>query len=296
MRLLYSEIGVSIITTRDMANLGLDTEAIFNSIELLKYLDLISLESYVFKKTDNYSMDDLPILLREKCSKQLAFLLSLKLIFDESNSLFWLHRNLVPLWMSGFLVLLEGIAVIRLDSKKIYIVNPSYFGLEIQQESHKLSLDSLHHKLEVQNRLGDEAELKALESETANMRRRGDKRDPIRISLLDTSAGYDIASYNAADSVKIDKYIEVKSCQDERLNFFASSNEIGAMKRFGPDYFLYLYNRKEHSFTILQNPYHSVIKCTDWTLAPQSFEIRRIKFETFSDMVPKDKAVFEKSQ
>ena len=91
------------------------------------------------------------------------------------------------------------------------------------------------------------------------------------------NAGYDIESFNASDSISIDRFIEVKSYDGEK-SFFWSKNEIDKAKELKDRYFLYLVNRKQIGIPsykphIIQNPYSRVFENDLWEIEPVNWKI-----------------------
>jgi hypothetical protein len=93
-----------------------------------------------------------------------------------------------------------------------------------------------------------------------------------QISTIDVSAGYDIASFISLGSSFIDKFIEVKS-YSKNLSFYWSKNEIETARKLGDHYFLYLidrsqYRNNDYEPRIIQNPYNSIYRSSDWSKEP----------------------------
>lgn len=103
---------------------------------------------------------------------------------------------------------------------------------------------------------------------------------PERISEYNVSAGYDIVSFVSIESLIPDKFIEVKSCSDERWIFYISKNELDVAKRKQDSYFLYLYNRKKRNFRIIQNPYKLLFESEEkdkWIMNPQIYQVKSLE-------------------
>lgn len=97
-----------------------------------------------------------------------------------------------------------------------------------------------------------------------------------QISVIDTSAGFDILSLNDEIS-QTKRYIEVKTYSGN-IHFYWSSNEIEAAKLRADKYFLYLvdyYQIEKDNYTpiIIQNPYFNVRNLSIWDIRPSSFLI-----------------------
>lgn len=85
--------------------------------------------------------------------------------------------------------------------------------------------------------IGDAGEEYVLRYEKERLKHAGIRKTPIRVSLTNDGAGYDILSY---DKNGREKYIEVKTCKGPRNTpFFISANEYKTSLAFGDRYFLY---------------------------------------------------------
>lgn len=90
---------------------------------------------------------------------------------------------------------------------------------------------------------------------TYEQKRITNKVDSIRrISDIDTTAGFDILSYNKDSSLIHDRFIEVKS-YIESPYFFLTRNEFETAKRYRGRYYLYLVDRSK----INMPDYHPII-------------------------------------
>lgn len=105
-----------------------------------------------------------------------------------------------------------------------------------------------------------------------------------RISDIDTTAGFDILSYNENSSTVYDRYIEVKSYTG-RPSFFITKNELEVSKRFRNKYYLYLVDRSKihmlgYQPIIIPNPYDSFLsqpkewtkECVQWLFIGNHFQ------------------------
>jgi hypothetical protein len=123
-------------------------------------------------------------------------------------------------------------------------------------------------RLERQRKQGDLAEAFVLELERRRMALHPRKERIRLISKLDVGAGYDILSFEATGSTRLDRHIEVKSYSG-RLQFFWSRTEIETAKRIGNGYYLYLVdmkriNHKGFMPIMIRNPYKEVFCCDLW--------------------------------
>lgn len=137
------------------------------------------------------------------------------------------------------------------------------FDFNILPEIRKrnIGVDELRKKLDRQRILGEQAEKFVLSYER---RRLEDKKEPEWVSPYWTDAGYDIASYDAAESQDFDRLIEVKSYSGEP-RFYWSRNEIDVARRKKGEYFLYLVDRKNMDVEgyvplLIKNPYKVIFE------------------------------------
>lgn len=101
-----------------------------------------------------------------------------------------------------------------------------------------------------------------------------------RVSDYDVAAGYDIASYENADSKRYDRFIEVKAV-DSKMGFHWSKNEISVAEREGEHYFLYLvdlqrYHQEDYEPCIICNPHDVLQSENEWMIESESFYIHKM--------------------
>jgi hypothetical protein len=89
------------------------------------------------------------------------------------------------------------------------------------------------------------------------------------IAIYDTSAGFDIMSFETNRSTVHDRFIEVKAYSGNIPYFYWSRNEVKVAGLKGDKYFLYLVNLDEinnpgYVPTIIQNPATEVLVSDDW--------------------------------
>lgn len=289
MFLLYSKLSEAIITKIDIRNFGFDNTSLENSIELLSELGLIKYDERedVFIRTAgimihfNDFTESLYSQLKIKYPNVFWTIKQADLLFDESVTQYYIKRNSLKLDYSGFLMLIDGLGKVRIVRNDIYILDKALLTLETTQRKSKIikSLEELKVEIERNEELGREAELEAMKYEKNVLQQMSIDKLPERISEYNTSAGYDIASFMNSTSDAYDKYIEVKSCFDSSLNFYISRNELEIAKKKNNNYFLYLYNRNNKTFRIIQNPFHYLFTSEDrvyWKVEPQLYKINLI--------------------
>jgi hypothetical protein len=283
---LYRQIGDTILTHIDIENINKDKESKYNSIQLLLDTMLIGYnEDYeiYYKKivVDNKTSfaSELYKIMWITHQEAFFFINEVDIYFDEIEAQYYTKRNFISLDLSGLIMLLDGMGVIKVKSKYIYFIDKNIlFNFRKKNKKRKTSLLDLKEQLDKQEQLGNEAEIAALEFEKGILNLNCINKMPELVSLYDVSAGYDIVSYMASDSNVPDKFIEVKSCEDESLQFYISRNELETAKAKRKHYFLYLLNRKTNKFTIVCDPYTEFFENdrVNWVMESQVYKIRNI--------------------
>ena len=110
--------------------------------------------------------------------------------------------------------------------------------------------------------VGDIGEIKAVDYERQRLAdiKLNDLSEMVKqVSQVDPYVGYDIASFDGRDSDGSlhDRFIEVKSTTSITPRFFWSRNEINVARKYGDQYWLYLWTDVEGSAILhmIQNPY-----------------------------------------
>ena len=96
-----------------------------------------------------------------------------------------------------------------------------------------------------------------------------------QISVIDVAAGYDIISYDDISSVRLNRFIEVKTYKG-KPHFHWSANEIRTSKIRADHYFLYLVDYEkisEYGYEpiIIQDPSAYFVDNEDWNITPDSY-------------------------
>lgn len=122
-----------------------------------------------------------------------------------------------------------------------------------------MSPKQLENKLELQAIRGEQAEEFVLQLERLRLKNHPHLDAIKRISITNTSAGFDIQSFESNNSTCIDKYIEVKSYTGQP-GFYWSINEINFAKKKGVSYCLIVVDSNkihldEYEPSEIRNPY-----------------------------------------
>ncbi|MCX6717068.1 MAG: DUF3883 domain-containing protein, partial [Candidatus Taylorbacteria bacterium] len=199
------------------------------------------------------------------------------LSYDIVHNLIQLEISAIPLRFTGFRRLLVNMGFLSfspdLNIQK-WVINPKYknmFDLDLMPEikRRRMSLASLQKMLDLNKKLGNEAEEFILDYEKKRLALSKNSMMIRQISNYDVGAGYDIISYNSVDSKEYDRFIEVKSFSGTP-SFHWSRNEIDIARIKKQHYFLYLVDREHISKMsyiplIIENPYEQIIeKSSTW--------------------------------
>ncbi len=177
----------------------------------------------------------------------------------------------------NFLVRLEFLKVSPL-SQNLFLIDGNAllaFDYQIKHSYKQLSLRRLKERQEALELQGKKAEEFVFQFELKRLEAHPFKNRIKRISEIDVSAGYDIYSFESADS-NTPRLIEVKSYYD-KLGFYWSENEVGISKDKKEYYCIYLVDMNKIRFDdyrplIINNPYDKVFSnnpdwvksCTNW--------------------------------
>lgn len=198
------------------------------------------------------------------CSEHISYDIIYRLIQIENSAFKFSHASFKKLLLDfNFLYPHPDKSIRKL------IVNSKYkklFDSQILTEikKRKIGIGELEKSLEQKQICGAEAELFVLAYEKKRLELHHKIGRVEIISEYDVCAGYDIVSYNNTDSIKIDRFIEVKSFSGVP-NFFWSRNEVDVSRIMKEEYFLYLIDRsimnnENYEPIIIQNPYQKVLQ------------------------------------
>lgn len=154
------------------------------------------------------------------------------------------------------------------------IVNPHwkiFFDQNIAKEIRKrvISLEELEKRQNQQNINGLIAEDFVFGFE----KKRLDNKSGIDwLAQYNANAGYDIESFNKKESIKIDRFIEVKSYSKKDGGspyFYWSKNEVASAEKYKENYYIYLINRddidnSEYEPVIISNPIKNILNNKKW--------------------------------
>ena len=204
--------------------------------------------------------------------------------YDAVQGCFSFKNELLPLSFSTVrnVLISQGFLITARDDQgtKFYIA-PAYDSLvakHCKTRRKQFSLESLKKQLEDNELAGEKAELYVLSYEKERI------GPPLcqsirRISEIDTSAGYDIVSFNSCESQEPDRFIEVKAVSS--TGFFWSRNEYEIAKLKGDMYYLYLVELSRlsepgYAPEMIQDPAVNVMGSDSWFVEAESFHIKHV--------------------
>lgn len=272
-----------------------DNRSIFDGcIPLLKISKIISINEKTKEIEIDFSFRNI-LYSEELCKHKLleGILSALKddenfyNIFSSTNSSYDLIYKTVQIDFSAFGLRYTNIRNLLIDfeflithpdfPQKKLIINPRWkkffdktFVSEIRRR--KIGVDELKKQLEQQQINGTEAEKFVMEYELKRLH----GKDGIEwIAATNASAGYDILSFNDANSADNDRYIEVKSYSGAPY-FYWSKNEVNIAEIIGDKYYLYLVDRdnmfnKNYEPMIIKNPREKIFDNDKWNEEVQSW-------------------------
>ena len=204
--------------------------------------------------------------------------------YDAIRSCYTFKNELLPLSLSAIrnVLISQGFMLPFREGPNVRFFVASTYEAFIasycKSQRRQFSLKMLKKQLEDNDIAGERAEQFVLSFEK---RRIGLPLSPgiKQISVIDATAGYDIASFNSCQSHVLDRFIEVKAIS--KSGFFWSKNEYNIAKLLGEQYYLYLVelvkiNDSDYVPEIIQNPACVVMKSDDWFIEAQSYHIKRV--------------------
>lgn len=201
--------------------------------------------------------------------------------FDTDKGHLSIKRSAFPLEYAAIRNFLTVAGALEKEHNGEICVTDSYeniFAKDLKSYQQKLTLEELLKQKEEQSQRGLEAEEFVLELERNRLPLKAYKIK--RISDFDVAAGYDIVSYDSNESMKYDRFIEVK-CYLGKPHFYWSENECDTARQKGSKYILCLvdYTRiKEPGYTpqYIRNPYDDIFTNENWLVNAASYKIQEI--------------------
>lgn len=273
---LFLKIETVYRTKIDLKNSGFDLTALKNALNLLVEIEFIDIQNDYFVKKKNIEDKSFEIELAKALENKLAVsiedMFACKKHFDNETNGFFLYRNEIKSRYLGLLMILGDLNIVDVLDNKIYFSESNSLSRRILKKT--ISKKQLDRILELEEKFGEEAEQIVMKYEMEKLAEKGICKQPIQVSQIDVSAGFDILSF-FSDAENDKKYIEVKSCDNE-FKFYVSANEINKASLYGCRYYLYLYNRVSKAIKEICNPYDTIFTGNNyqWDMIPQIYKIR----------------------
>jgi len=204
-----------------------------------------------------------------------------QIVYHPNNSIYEINKSYINHSYKTLFTLFEYFDknIESQTNNKLVIPKSSKLGLLLPEHPQKIvknkTLTKLMIELERKEELGILGEQFALDYELTRLGQTS--KVPRIISQINTSAGYDIESYNSKDSIEVDRFIEVKAITAAN-RFYLSSNEVTKMKLLKDASYLYLvyidYRDNLEEIKTYKNPYQHIFGSKrKWQLMVNSFEI-----------------------
>ena len=203
---LYSVIGDTLKSKTDFVNYSSNNESCKNAFELLKNICLASFEDGEYKKTkiindeSSFNKELIESLITNK-EIPIKDIFNCDVFYDSFENSFYINRNSIKLDYSGLIMLMIDLSILEVSLNRLYFNNHRLLNLVKPSSSIKiqpnvqLNPDLLDKLLELEQKLGNEAEEKAFAFEKKRLFSLGITMEPLHISKIDCKAGFDIASY-----------------------------------------------------------------------------------------------------
>lgn len=225
----------------------------------LQYLEIIKKDKDKVSLVSKSIAGEIPLIIYQSLFEKIKterllhdFINERSLYYDRNQEYIFVKNNLIPLKFSALRNLLLNFDFFLKD-KLIpfqFYIHPDlkeWFrdkvipDIELSRINDN-PLSNLIERRTHQEEAGKQAEMFALNYERRQRINHRNVGNIKIISELDTSAGYDIESYEDDNSLLLDKFIEVKSYTGIP-SFFWSSNEVDTAKEKEDRYYLYLVDR-----------------------------------------------------
>ena len=250
-----------------------------SSLALLHHLGIIKADNERISLARDTAPQEMPLIFYQLLFQSLQaeallheFLNEKNIYYDYRQNQVFIKNNRMPLKFSAIRNLLLNFTFFIRDEliTSQFYIHPDYQEWFCENiipiiETSQLKNNPLKRLIaeqKYQMEIGQRTERFVLEYEKQK-RQNHNKAENIKIvSDSDTSAGYDILSYEDDNSLMLDKYIEVKSYTGNP-SFYWSENEVRVAKEKREQYYLYLINRDEmenqnYNPIIIRNPFSSL--------------------------------------
>lgn len=264
------------------------TKVLSATIDLLKYTELIdeTSDNKLYLKNSIYN-DNLEMILIKNILKKLEVeeeqdLINLGEIKFSLIYGYYINIASIKMKYSALRNILIEFNFFKISDDNLLLIQDVYINdvkMLIKKSKNKITINQLKERLKKQDENGELAEQYVLNFEKRRLC--SNKKNLIkRISEIDVNAGYDLCSFNNNESTEYDRFIEVKSFNEE-VYFYWSSNEIETAKKLGDKYYLYLVDRSKifdenYIPYIYINPIN-ILESEDFVVRANSYYIKKVQ-------------------
>lgn len=264
-----------------------------NTISLFLFLNILKKDKdrklYISKETQYKTNNDLETdvlgRLLDKCNETILEIIPFdKLEFSEKMQTYGFYRNNSPIKYSGGLNLLINFGILEQnDSYFVHIISKKLVNLienkvvSAIKTVGEITPEALRKLIDLKEVIGQESEDFAYAYELDRLKKLGISREPLQVSLIDVTKGYDIASYKNKNSTEFDRFIEVKTFNSN--NFYISKNELSKARELKENYYIYLVcnnpSNDSKYVDIIHNP-ASLLGGDTWGIEPVNYLINKL--------------------
>ena len=272
----YAEAGKITNTIALLLNLGILSEATGGVVHLDRRDVLLSPEKL--------QMVVIELLLEKNKTVLFEMIPFDNLNYSESSGAYGFYRNHCPLRYSGALNLLAAFGALKqTDDHYVEIESHEVLRLviakveEAQTKTGGITPEALRRLIERKRIVGEKSEAFALKYENSRLDELGITRRALQVSLLDVSKGFDLMSYESANSPTYDRCIEVKTFNTG--TFYLSKNELLKAKELSNRYYIYLVATSSGgtvSVEMIKNPAEEILDLVHWGIEPSQYVVTRI--------------------
>ncbi|MHB8070600.1 MAG: protein NO VEIN domain-containing protein [Candidatus Cryosericum sp.] len=206
--------------------------------------------------------------------------------YDASRNSYIFNNECLSLeWSSVRNLLVScGFLEVRLEGyRPIFGVSTEYeqvLGSVTQAHHRKMTLENLRARVLADEEAGELAEQYVLAYEERRINNPDKASRVKRISMIDVCAGYDIISFEGADSDSYDRFVEVKAVSKNN-GFYWSKNELDAARLNGSHYHLCLVDLGKigdcsYEPYVVTDPATVLTDSEEWLLEPQSYFVQQV--------------------
>lgn len=289
VRTVFGAVCVTELSARALCDLERGSRIFFDAAEsFFVWIGWLDVSLGVLSATREYPRErvaaDFGGCVCEACFKALlekdAIILD-AVSYDESAGRIVMKRNAFPMDAALFRNVLIQYGGIEETSAGYVLSAVLEKMLEAKVRRYRrMSLESLRKAQEEQAALGERGEAFVEEFERKRLAGCALSDTVRRISEIDVTAGYDIASYATVESKSYDRFVEVKTYSGAR-RFFWSRNEIEKARLLGKRYLVALVDADRigddgYEPEFIEDPCSVFEKTGSWLMVPTAYEVTPI--------------------